>query len=187
MAKLCIVAGSKNDISRLWQALGKGSEAAGCKALGDMIEGVGITEWSISAISAHRNPHVVHGFCVEQTTKGPVIFLAIAGMAAHLAGAIAAETNAQFPVLGVAMPSPYNSSGSDAASAMSSMPPGTPVMYMGVGEVGLQNAVIAAGQIYANGNSDAAQKLAEYRAKTNKNAEVEFLTSQTLQQEGVRA
>jgi len=90
------------------------------------------------------------------------VVIAAAGMAAHLAGACAAET--VLPVIGVPLPgSALN--GLDALLSTVQMPSGVPVATVAVGKAGAENAIVLAARILALKYPAVAEKLAEFKAK----------------------
>ena len=90
------------------------------------------------------------------------MFICGAGLAAHLAGAVAAHTTR--PVIGVPMDAgPL--SGFDALLSTVQMPPGIPVATVAVGRTGAKNAGYLAGQILALGNDELAERLSEDRTQ----------------------
>ena len=92
--------------------------------------------------------------------NGCKVFIAAAGMAAHLAGAVAAHSTK--PVIGI----PIESGGMGGIASLLStamMPPGVPVATVAVGKSGAKNSAILAVQILATGDDDLAQKLVEYK------------------------
>jgi len=96
--------------------------------------------------SAHRNPEKTRTYAREARGRGLKVIIAGAGMAAHLAGVIAAETDV--PVIGV----PIGGSalnGVDALYSMVQMPAGVPVATMAIGKSGAKNAAVFAAQILA--------------------------------------
>ena len=96
--------------------------------------------------SAHRTPDETRAYVQDAQTRGCAVFIAGAGMAAHLAGAVAAHSLK--PVLGV----PINNSplqGFDALLSTVQMPPGIPVGTLAVGRAGAKNAGYLAVQILA--------------------------------------
>lgn len=99
--------------------------------------------FEINALSAHRTPEEVEKFSREAWDKGIRVIIAGAGMAAHLAGVIAAMT--PLPVIGV--PIKASLEGMDALLAMVQMPPGIPVATVAIN--GARNAGILAAQILA--------------------------------------
>jgi phosphoribosylaminoimidazole carboxylase PurE protein len=91
------------------------------------------------------------------------VIIAAAGMAAHLAGALAARTT--LPVIGVPLVCEAGLGGMDALLSTVQMPPGVPVATMGVGKAGAKNAAILAVQILALQDATLRQKLTEFRQK----------------------
>jgi 5-(carboxyamino)imidazole ribonucleotide mutase len=109
--------------------------------------------------SAHRTPVATHDYVVDADQRGCVAFICAAGMAAHLAGAVAANTLK--PVIGV----PINSSldGLDALLATVQMPGGIPVATVAIGKAGAKNAAYLAAQILATVDAELAQRLIDER------------------------
>jgi 5-(carboxyamino)imidazole ribonucleotide mutase len=109
--------------------------------------------------SAHRTPVATHDYVVDADQRGCVAFICAAGMAAHLAGAVAANTLK--PVIGV----PINSSldGLDALLATVQMPGGIPVATVAIGKAGAKNAAYLAAQILATKDEALAQRLLDER------------------------
>jgi 5-(carboxyamino)imidazole ribonucleotide mutase len=98
----------------------------------------------LKVLSAHRTPERVQAYVAEAPSRGIEVFIACAGLAAHLAGAVAAGT--MLPVIGLPLASgPLN--GFDALLATVQMPPGTPVATVGVDNA--KNAAYLAARILA--------------------------------------
>ncbi len=97
-------------------------------------------------LSAHRNPRETMKFSEAAEENGYEVIIAVAGMAAHLPGAIAAVT--VLPVIGVPMPGSHLS-GVDALHSIVQMPKGVPVATMAIGTAGAANAAIFSVQILA--------------------------------------
>ncbi|GFO60922.1 N5-carboxyaminoimidazole ribonucleotide mutase [Geomonas silvestris] len=112
--------------------------------------------------SAHRSPKRTAQLAAEAADRGVKLIIAAAGMAAHLAGVIAAETT--LPVIGVPMGGGALS-GIDALYAMVQMPGGIPVATMAIGKAGAKNAGLFAVQILALQHPDFAAKFVAYRDK----------------------
>ena len=110
--------------------------------------------------SAHRSPQRTKTYIKEAEKKGAKVFIAAAGMAAHLAGAIAAETTK--PVIGVPMKGGAMD-GMDAMLSTVQMPSGMPVATVALGKAGAINAAYLAMQILAITNKELAIKLQEDR------------------------
>ncbi|MBR5031960.1 MAG: 5-(carboxyamino)imidazole ribonucleotide mutase [Clostridia bacterium] len=109
--------------------------------------------------SAHRTPDEASAFARSAAENGFGVIIAAAGMAAHLAGAIAANTT--LPVIGIPCSS-NNLEGIDALLSTVQMPSGVPVATVAIN--GGVNAALLAVQILALGDENLAQKLAEKRA-----------------------
>lgn len=114
----------------------------------------------VRVMSAHRTPDAVAGFVREAPSRGIRVFIAAAGGAAHLAGAVAANTS--LPVIGVPMGA-TELQGLDALLATVQMPPGVPVATVAIGRFGATNAAVLAAQVLALGDPALAQKLAGWR------------------------
>jgi len=112
--------------------------------------------------SAHRCPERTAKLAGEAAGRGVQIIIAAAGMAAHLAGVVAAATT--LPVIGVPMMG-GGLNGVDALYSTVQMPGGIPVATMAIGKSGAKNAGIFAVQILSLGNPDLRSKLAEHRAQ----------------------
>ncbi|MGG7047707.1 MULTISPECIES: 5-(carboxyamino)imidazole ribonucleotide mutase [unclassified Campylobacter] len=110
--------------------------------------------------SAHRSPERTHEYVKAAEAKGAQVFIAAAGMAAHLAGAIAANTTK--PVIGIPMGgSALN--GVDALYSTVQMPSGMPVATVAIGKAGALNSAYLAMQILALQDSELATKLKDNR------------------------
>ena len=118
-------------------------------------------EATVRIISAHRTPAVADELASSAETRGLKVIIAAAGMAAHLAGAMAART--ALPVIGVPLVCEAGLGGLDALLSTVQMPPGVPVATMGVGKAGAKNAAILAVQILALADPALRQKLTEFR------------------------
>lgn len=125
--------------------------------------------------SAHRTPEVTKNYVTDADQRGCAVFIAAAGMAAHLAGAVAAATVK--PVLGV----PMNASldGLDALLSTVQMPAGIPVASLAIGKAGAKNAAYLAAQILSVADPALGQKLLDERAA---NAEAIGVKDAALQQ-----
>ncbi len=118
--------------------------------------------YEITVASAHRTPARAAEFAETARARGVKVIIAGAGMAAHLAGVLAAHTTV--PVIGV----PIDSSslkGMDSLLATVQMPPGIPVATMAIGKAGAKNGAILACQILAVSDGVMAQKLADFKAE----------------------
>ncbi len=110
--------------------------------------------------SAHRSPERTKDYVKEAEEKGAVAFIAAAGMAAHLAGALAAATTK--PIIGVPMKGGAMD-GMDAMLSTVQMPAGMPVATVSLGKAGAINAAYLAMQILAITDKELAIKLKEDR------------------------
>jgi len=120
----------------------------------------------VRIISAHRTPAVAAEFAEKAAQNGIKVIIAAAGMAAHLAGAIAARTT--LPVIGVPLAGSSGLGGMDALLSTVQMPPGVPVATMGLGKAGAGNAAILAVQILALSDERLRQKLADLKMAQEK-------------------
>ena len=101
--------------------------------------------FEVNILSAHRTPQLTHDYVKSAESKGCQVFIAAAGMAAHLAGAVAANTTR--PVIGV--PIAASLDGLDALLSTAQMPGGIPVATVAIGKAGAKNAAFLATQILA--------------------------------------
>jgi 5-(carboxyamino)imidazole ribonucleotide mutase len=130
--KVAIVMGSDSDLEIMKEAV-------------DTLEKLGI-ETFVSITSAHRTPEKVATFLKDVEKNGCEVIIAGAGMAAHLAGIIAANTI--LPVIGVPMPGGALN-GADALYSTVQMPAGIPVATVAIGKAGAINAGVLAAEILA--------------------------------------
>jgi len=125
----------------------------------DALRDLGI-EHVFTVSSAHRTPERTEELVTKLEQEGVQVFICAAGMAAHLAGAVAARTLK--PVIGVPVTaSPLG--GLDALLATVQMPPGFPVATMALDKAGAKNAAYMAAQIVALQDPAVAEKLQELR------------------------
>ncbi|HHS6750910.1 TPA: 5-(carboxyamino)imidazole ribonucleotide mutase [Campylobacter jejuni] len=146
-----ILMGSKSDYETMKEAV-KTLESFGVK-------------YELIISSAHRSPKRTKEYIANAEEKGAKVFIAAAGMAAHLAGAVAAYTTK--PVLGVPM-SGSNLASMDSLFSTVQMPSGIPVGTLAIGKTGAINAAYLAMQILAIYDVDLAQKLKEDRLEKEK-------------------
>jgi len=157
---------SKKKISLVAVVMGSDSDLAVMQSCIDQLKGFGI-EPVVRIISAHRTPQIAADFAAGAVESGFEVIIAAAGMAAHLAGALAARTT--LPVIGVPLAATEGPMGMDALLSTVQMPPGVPVATVAVGKAGAKNAAILAVQILALGHKDLAAKLADFKkAQTQK-------------------
>ncbi len=115
----------------------------------------------VRILSAHRTPDEAAEFARTAKQKGVKVLIGVAGMAAHLAGALAAHSS--LPVIGVPVDSgPLR--GEDALLSTAMMPPGVPVAATGIGKAAAKNAALLAVRILALADAALAEKLEGSRA-----------------------
>lgn len=120
--------------------------------------------------SAHRSPQRTKSYIQEAEAKGAQVFIAAAGMAAHLAGTVAANTTK--PVLGVPMDS-GSLKGEDALLSTVMMSEGMPVGTLAIGKAGAINAAYLAVEIMALDDDELKVKLQEDRISKAKKVELD--------------
>ncbi len=114
----------------------------------------------VNIMSAHRTPDKVKDYASGASERGLKVLIAGAGLAAHLAGAVAAYTI--LPVIGVPLAAgPLN--GMDSLLSTVQMPKGIPVATVAIGSHGARNAAYLAAQIIALENPEVAARLKELR------------------------
>ena len=125
-------------------------------------------EVEVRIASAHRTPVATVGYVEQASGRGCAVFIAGAGMAAHLAGAVAAHTTR--PVIGVPLESgPL--AGMDALLSTVQMPPGIPVATVALGKAGAANAGYLAAQILALSDPALAGRIAADREERAQSVE----------------
>jgi 5-(carboxyamino)imidazole ribonucleotide mutase len=118
--------------------------------------------YELHIASAHRSPSKVRSLVKHAESKGAKAVIAGAGMSAHLAGVVAAET--LLPVIGIPMAGgPLN--GMDALLSTVNMPAGVPVATVSIGKAGGKNAALIVARILALSDGGLKAKLEEYRKK----------------------
>ena len=146
MKKVAIIMGSDSDLPVV-------------KKAADTLEAFGVP-YEMHVYSAHRTPVQARDFSLNARANGFGAIIAAAGMAAHLAGALAANTT--LPVIGIPMKSTTFSNGIDALLSTVQMPSGIPVATVAVD--GAVNAALLAIQILAVTDPELAAKLDAKRA-----------------------
>ncbi len=149
MKKVGIVMGSDSDLPIIKKAT-------------DMLNSLSIP-FEVHVYSAHRTPEQARDFSVNARKNGFGVIIAAAGMAAHLAGAVAANTT--LPVIGIPCKGPVLD-GMDALLATVQMPTGIPVATVAIN--GGANAALLAAQILAVEDKELAEKLDAKRASDAK-------------------
>ncbi|MCL1951597.1 MAG: 5-(carboxyamino)imidazole ribonucleotide mutase [Oscillospiraceae bacterium] len=143
--KIGLLMGSINDFDKIKPAV-------------ELLKSLGIP-CEAHVCSAHRTPAQAAAFASEARLNGFGAIICAAGLAAHLAGAVAAQTT--LPVIGIPVAAALN--GLDALLATVQMPPGIPVATVAVD--GAYNAAVLAAQILAVEDGEVAEKLAAMREK----------------------
>jgi phosphoribosylaminoimidazole carboxylase PurE protein len=151
MTKVAILLGSKSDL-KYWEESKKYLDYFNISA-------------DLEILSAHRTPEKVAEFSGTAREKGYQILIGGAGMAAHLAGAIAAHTD--LPVLGVPLPGGILD-GADALLSTVQMPAGVPVATFAVGTAGFRNACVFCAQILSLHDEEIKLKLEKFKEQGSK-------------------
>ena len=151
MKKVGIIMGSDSDLPIVKKAV-------------DMLKVLEIP-FEVHIYSAHRTPAEARDFAVNARANGFGVLIAAAGMAAHLAGAMAAGTT--LPVIGIPISSAHLD-GLDALLSTVQMPSGIPVATVAID--GAKNAAILAVEILALGDEALTEKLEAFRAKGTEEA-----------------
>lgn len=144
MKKVAIIMGSDSDLPVVEKAI-------------NTLNDFGVP-FSVHVLSAHRTPNEAHDLALNARNNGYGALICAAGMAAHLAGAIAANTT--LPVIGIPVKS-TNLDGMDALLSTVQMPTGIPVATVAIN--GAANAAILAIQILAVEDAALSQKLEAHR------------------------
>jgi phosphoribosylaminoimidazole carboxylase PurE protein len=137
--------------------MGSDSDAESMSQAAAALDELGVP-YEFTVASAHRSPERAKKLIADSEANGCAVFIAGAGMAAHLPGVVASFTTR--PVIGVPLASGALQ-GVDALYAIVQMPPGIPVASVAIG--GARNAGILAAQIIATSDSEVASKLAAQR------------------------
>ncbi|MBN1514290.1 MAG: 5-(carboxyamino)imidazole ribonucleotide mutase [Phycisphaerae bacterium] len=148
-----ILMGSRND----WEAM---------KAAADVLAEFGVPH-EVRVISAHRTPDAAIAYAESAESRGLKAIIAGAGMAAHLAGVLAAKT--PVPVLGVPMQSKALQ-GLDSLLSTVQMPKGVPVATFAIGSAGAANAALFAVAMLANDRPELRKRLIAFRQRQTQEA-----------------
>ncbi|BBD09842.1 5-(carboxyamino)imidazole ribonucleotide mutase [Desulfovibrio ferrophilus] len=146
-------------MSRVAIFMGSISDEEKVRPCADILDKLGI-DYTFTVTSAHRTPERTAKLVAELEEKNCQVYICAAGMAAHLAGAVAAKTIR--PVIGI----PITASelgGMDALLATVMMPPGFPVGTVALDKAGARNAAWLAAQILALSDKDIEAKLLAVR------------------------
>ena len=153
-AKVAVIMGSKSDLPSL-------------KGAFETLRKFEV-EFEARVISAHRTPDTAAEYAKSAEDRGIQVMICAAGMAAHLAGVIAAHTI--LPVIGIPMAGePF--SGFDALLAMVQMPPGIPVSTVTAGPAGAKNAALSAIAVLALSDPVLKERLKAFRAEQTRKVE----------------
>ena len=141
--------------------MGSDSDFPVMKATLQVLDVFGV-RYEVRVSSAHRTPAETRDYVLDAQARGCAVYIAAAGMAAHLAGAVAALTVR--PVIGVPVDSgPLR--GEDALFSTVQMPGGIPVATVAIGKAGAKNAGYLAAQILAVVDDALASKLSAERER----------------------
>lgn len=140
--------------------IGSISDEETVRPCAEVLKKLGISH-KFTVTSAHRTPARTEALVEALEKDGCQVFICAAGMAAHLAGAVAARTTK--PVIGIPVTA-SSLGGMDALLATVMMPPGFPVATVALDKAGARNAAWLAAQILALGDPALAERLAQARA-----------------------
>jgi 5-(carboxyamino)imidazole ribonucleotide mutase len=141
----------------------------------EILAGLGV-EHEVRITSAHRTPAATMEYVQDASRRGCAVFICAAGLAAHLAGAVAAHTTR--PVIGVPIDSgPL--SGFDALLSTVQMPGGIPVACVAVGKAGAKNAAYLAAQMLALADPQLGERLVQDREANRDKVQVQNEQLQT--------
>ncbi len=147
--------------------MGSDSDLPVMRSTMEVLDKFSITK-EVKITSAHRTPEATKAYIKDAEARGCAVFIAAAGLAAHLAGAVAATTTK--PVIGVPLDAgPL--SGIDALLATVQMPGGIPVGTVAVGKAGAKNAAYLAAQILALQDADLAETITAERAQMSRDVQ----------------
>jgi len=141
--------------------MGSDSDFATVRESTDLLEKFQIP-FELKILSAHRCPEELANYIKIASRKGIKLFIAAAGGAAALPGAIASFTN--LPVIGIPIET-KSLKGLDSLLSIAQMPGGVPVACMAIGQAGAKNAAILAAQILGITNQKINLRLREHRKK----------------------
>ena len=160
--------------------MGSDSDLPVMQATLDVLDKLSVP-WEVKVTSAHRTPAATKEYVASAEERGCKVFICAAGLAAHLAGAVAGMTTR--PVVGVPIDAgPLQ--GHDALLSTVMMPGGVPVACVAIGKAGAKNAAYLAAQILGVADPAVAQAVADERAA---NAEAVIAKDAALQEKLGRA
>jgi 5-(carboxyamino)imidazole ribonucleotide mutase len=155
--------------------MGSDSDLPTMQATMDVLSQLGV-EFEAKITSAHRTPQATHDYVKDADARGCGVFIAAAGLAAHLAGTVAGLTLK--PVVGVPMEGgPLK--GQDALLSTVQMPGGIPVACVAIGKAGAKNAGYLAAQILATADTALAEKI---KLERQANADIVIAKDKALQE-----
>ncbi|WP_089724284.1 5-(carboxyamino)imidazole ribonucleotide mutase [Candidatus Thiosymbion oneisti] len=135
--------------------MGSDSDLSTVQATLDVLSKLEIPH-EVKITSAHRTPAATHAYVKDAEGRGCALFIAAAGLAAHLAGTVAGLTLR--PVIGIPLDAgPLK--GVDSLLSTVQMPGGIPVATVAIGKAGAKNAGYLAAQILALGDADLAERI----------------------------
>ena len=144
--------------------MGSDSDLPVMQATLDVLKSLGV-KYEVKISSAHRTPEATKSYILDADSRGCQVFICAAGLAAHLAGNVAAHTLK--PVIGVPMDGgPLK--GMDALLSTVQMPGGVPVATVAIGSAGAKNAGYLAAQILSVADNALAKRLIDERAENAK-------------------
>ncbi len=147
---VAVLMGSKSDLPVVEKTL-------------DVLRGLDLT-YEVKITSAHRTPAATHAYVKDAEARGCQVFICAAGLAAHLAGAVAGITTR--PVIGIPIDAgPLK--GMDALLATVQMPGGIPVATVAIGSAGAKNAAYLAAQIMAVADEELRTRVRQDRQKNS--------------------
>jgi 5-(carboxyamino)imidazole ribonucleotide mutase len=152
---VAVICGSRSDLPAL-------------KGCFDALDSYGIA-WEASVISAHRQPQALQAYVREAEASGVAVFIAAAGLAAHLPGVLASLTAR--PVIGVPLDG-GSLGGADALYSVVQMPPGVPVAAVAIGSAGAKNAAHLAARVLALTDDGIAARVDAFRTEQAASAEL---------------
>ena len=141
--------------------MGSDSDLEVMKQTVAVLDSLGVPR-EVRITSAHRTPEATHAYVKDAQERGCAVFIAAAGLAAHLAGTVAGLTTR--PVIGVPMAG-GSLGGMDALLSTVQMPAGIPVACVAIGSAGAKNAGYLAAQIIAQSDQGIAAALVDDRAE----------------------
>lgn len=138
--------------------MGSDSDLGTMQKTMDTLKDLGVP-YEFKITSAHRTPAATHKYVKDADSRGCAVFVAAAGLAAHLAGTVAGLTLK--PVIGVPMNGALD--GLDALLSTVQMPGGIPVACVAIGSAGAKNAAYLAAQMMSLADDSLAQRLIDDR------------------------